>query len=142
MVCDGKISRLWRLNMTIKTLCEVCGKTVRYTDPEEQVAQTIYDPYQFCRGHIAEPTWGALRTIMKILGTTGKNPNNRFFISKETGSYLGSAYLNPNDGSYFPSIPRGAYEIGAGKKNARSYSELKKCLHEQWIELTREEISY
>ena len=50
--------------MTIKTLCEVCGKTVRYTDPEEQVAQTIYDPYQFCRGHIAEPTWEALRTIV------------------------------------------------------------------------------
>ena len=84
--------------MTIKTLCEVCGKTVRYTDPEEQVAQTIYDPYQFCRGHIAEPTWEALRTIMKILKTTGKNPNNRFFISKETGSYIGSAYLNTKDG--------------------------------------------
>ena len=125
--------------MTIKTICEVCGKTVRYTDTEEQIAQTIYDPDQFCQGHIAEPNQWTVIAIMKILRTTGKNPNNRFFISKETGSYLGSAYLNPNDGSYFPSIPRGAYEISDGKKNARSYSELKKCLHEQWIEIAREE---
>jgi len=128
--------------MTIKTNCEVCGKTVRYTDTEEQVAQTIYDPDQFCKGHIAEPTQGAIRIIMNILRNTGKNPNNRFFISKETGSYLGSAYLNTKDGSYFPSIPKGAYEVGAGKKSARSYFELEKCLHEQWIEVAREEMRY
>ena len=87
--------------MTIKTICEVCGKTVRYTDTEEQIAQTIYDTDQFCQGHIAEPNQWTVLAIMKILRTTGKNHNNRFFISKETGSYLGSAYLNPNDGSYF-----------------------------------------
>ena len=126
--------------MTIKTICEVCGKTIRYTDVENQVSHMISNPEEFCERHIAEPTGETIKTIMKILRTTGKNPNNRFFISKKDGSYIGSAYLNTKDGSYFPSIPRGAYEIGAGKKNARSYSELKKCLHEQWIELAREEM--
>lgn len=128
--------------MTIKTICEVCGKTVRYTDTEEQVAQTIYDPDQFCQGHIAKPTWEALRTIMKILRTTGKNPNNRFFISKKDGSYMGSAYLNPNDGSYFPTIPKGSYEVGVSRKNATSYLGLQVHLQKQWLEIAREEARY
>ena len=126
--------------MTIKTLCEVCGKTVRYTDTEEQIAQTIYDPDQFCQGHIAEPTEGTIKTIMKILRTTGKNPNNRFFISKKDGSYIGSAYLNTKDGSYFPSIPKGSYEVSAGTKNATSYLRLENCIHRQWVEIAREEM--
>lgn len=128
--------------MTIKTICEVCGKTIRYTDVENQVSHVINNPEEFCKGHIAEPTEGTIKTIMKILRTTGKNPNNRFFISKKDGSYIGSAYLNTKDGSYFPSIPKGAYEVGAGKKSARSYFELEKCLHEQWIEMAREEMRY
>lgn len=128
--------------MTIKTICEVCGKTIRYTDVENQVSHVINNPEEFCKGHIAEPTEGTIKTIMKILRTTGKNPNNRFFISKKDGSYIGSAYLNTKDGSYFPSIPKGAYEVGAGKKSARSYFELEKCLHEQWIEVAREEMRY
>ena len=128
--------------MTIKTICEVCGKTIRYTDVENQVSHVINNPEEFCKGHIAEPTGGTIKTIMKILRITGKNPNNRFFISKKDGSYIGSAYLNTKDGSYFPSIPKGAYEVGAGKKSARSYIELKKCLHEQWIEMAREEMRY
>lgn len=128
--------------MTIKTNCEVCGKTIRYTDVENQVSHVINNPEEFCKGHIAEPTGGTIKTIMKILRTTGKNPNNRFFISKKDGSYIGSAYLNTKDGSYFSSIPKGAYEVGAGKKSARSYFELEKCLHEQWIEMAREEMRY
>ena len=128
--------------MTIKTICEVCGKTIRYTDVENQVSHVINNPEEFCKGHIAEPTGGTIKTIMKILRTTGKNPNNRFFISKKDGSYIGSAYLNTKDGSYFPSIPKGAYEVGAGKKSARSYFELEKCLHEQWIEMAGEEMRY
>lgn len=128
--------------MTIKTICEVCGKTIRYTDVENQVSHVINNPEEFCKGHIAEPTEGTIKTIMKILRTTGKNPNNRFFISKKDGSYIGSAYLNTKDGSYFSSIPKGAYEVGAGKKSARSYFELEKCLHEQWIEMAREEMRY
>ena len=128
--------------MTIKTICEVCGKTIRYTDLENQVSHVINNPEEFCKGHIAEPTEGTIKTIMKILRTTGKNPNNRFFISKKDGSYIGSAYLNTKDGSYFSSIPKGAYEVGAGKKSARSYFELEKCLHEQWIEVAREEMRY
>ena len=128
--------------MTIKTICEVCGKTIRYTDVENQVSHVINNPEEFCKGHIAEPTEGTIKTIMKILRITGKNPNNRFFISKKDGTYIGSAYLNTKDGSYFPSIPKGAYEVGAGKKSARSYFELEKCLHEQWIEMAREEMRY
>ena len=128
--------------MTIKTICEVCGKTIRYTDVENQVSHVINNPEEFCKGLIAEPTGGTIKTIMKILRTTGKNPNNRFFISKKDGSYIGSAYLNTKDGSYFSSIPKGAYEVGAGKKSARSYFELEKCLHEQWIEIAREEMRY
>ena len=84
--------------MTIKTICEVCGKTIRYTDVENQVSHMISNPEEFCRGHIAEPTQGTIKTIMRILRTTGKNPNNRFFISKKDGSYIGSAYLNTKDG--------------------------------------------
>lgn len=128
--------------MTIKTDCEVCGKTVRYTYVNDQVAHLINNPDEFCKGHIAKPSWGAIITIMKIVRTTGKTPNNRFFISKKDGTYMGSAYLNTNDGSYFSSIPKGAYEVGAGKKSARSYFELEKCLHEQWIEMAREEMRY
>jgi len=128
--------------MTIKTFCEVCGKTIRYTDDREQVAQAIDDPDQFCDGHVAEPNQAAIKTIMKILRTTGPNPNNRFFISKEDGSYIVSAYLNPNDGSYFPSLLKGSYEVGAGKRDAKSYDALKKCLHEQWVEVAKEEYQY
>ena len=128
--------------MTIKTNCEVCGKTVRYTYVDDQVAHLINNPDEFCKGHIAKPSWGAIKTIMKIVRTTGKTPNNRFFISKKDGTYMGSAYLNPNDGSYFPSIPVGAYEVGVGRKNAVSYHELQIHLLEQWIEIAREEMRY
>jgi len=34
--------------MTIKTICEVCGKTVRYTDTEEQIARTNYVSRLLC----------------------------------------------------------------------------------------------
>ena len=115
---------------------------MKVMDVENQVSHIISNPGGFCRGHIAEPTQDTIKTIMRILRTTGKNPNNRFFISKKDGSYIGSAYLNTKDGSYFSSIPKGAYEVGAGKKSARSYFELKKCLHEQWIEMAREEMRY
>lgn len=126
--------------MTIKTNCEVCGKTIRYTDVENQVSHVINNPEEFCKGHIAEPTGGTIKTIMKILRTTGKNPNNRFFISKKDGSYIGSAYLNTKDGSYFPSIPKGSYEVSAGTKSATSYLRLEICIHRQWVEIAREEM--
>ena len=128
------------LEMTIKTICEVCGKTIRYTDVENQVSHVINNPEEFCKGHIAEPTGGTIKTIMKILRTTGKNPNNRFFISKKDGSYIGSAYLNTKDGSYFPSIPEGSYEVSAGTKSATSYLRLEICIHRQWIEIARDEM--
>ena len=128
--------------MTIKTLCEVCGKTIRYTDVENQVSHIISNPEEFCRGHIAEPTQDTIKTIMRILRITGKNPNNRFFISKKDGSYNGSAFLNPKDGSYFPSIPKGSYEVSAGTKSATSYLRLENCIHEQWVEIAREEMRY
>ena len=126
--------------MTIKTICEVCGKTIRYTDVENQVSHVINNPEEFCKGHIAEPTRGTIKTIMKILRTTGKNPNNRFFISKKDGSYIGSAYLNTKDGSYFPSIPKESYEVSAGTKSATSYLRLEICIHRQWVEIAREEM--
>lgn len=50
------------------------------------------------------------------------NPNNHFFIAKSDGHLIGSTYLNSSDGSYFPSITKDAYEIGVGKKQARSYA--------------------
>lgn len=128
--------------MTIKTICEVCGKTIRYTDVENQVSHVINNPEEFCKGHIAEPTEGTIKTIMKILRTTGKNPNNRFFISKKDGSYIGSAYLNTKDGSYFSSIPKGAYEVGVSRKNATSYLGLQVHLQKQWLEIAREEAGY
>ena len=115
---------------------------MKVMDVENQVSHIISNPGGFLQGHIAEPTQDTIKTIMRILRTTGKNPNNRFFISKKDGSYIGSAYLNTKDGSYFSSIPKGAYEVGAGKKSARSYFELEKCLHEQWIEMAREEMRY
>ncbi len=128
--------------MTIKTICEVCGKTIRYTDVENQVSHVINNPEEFCKGHIAEPTEGTIKTIMKILRTTGKNPNNRFFISKKDGSYIGSAYLNTKDGSYFPTIPKGSYEVGVSRKNATSYLGLQVHLQKQWLEIAREEAGY
>lgn len=125
--------------MTIRTKCEVCKKVIRYTDDREQENQSIENPEQFCEGHIAEPNEEALSTIMKILRTTGPNPNNRFFIAKSDGHYISSGYLNSKDGSYFPSTPKGSYELGAGKKSAKSYDVLRSSLHEQWLQIARDE---
>ena len=108
----------------------------------DQVAHLINNPDEFCKGHIAKPSWGAIKTIMKIVRTTGKTPNNRFFISKKDGTYMGSAYLNTNDGSYFPSIPKGSYEVSAGTKSATSYLRLEICIHRQWVEIAKEEMKY
>ena len=34
--------------MTIRTICDVCGKVVRYTDDKIQSIQVMKDPEQFC----------------------------------------------------------------------------------------------
>jgi hypothetical protein len=126
--------------MSIRTNCEICNKVVIYNNPEQQVQEAIDNPNQFCEGHIAEPTQDAIKAIMGILRAS-KNPNNRFFISKEDGHLISSAYLNSSDGSYFQSIPKGSYEIGSGKKQSRSYAILGAHLHEMWVEAARQEVA-
>jgi hypothetical protein len=124
--------------MTIKTNCEVCKKVIRYTNDNQQVQEAIDNPDQFCEGHIAEPNSEALKAIMAILRAHA-NPNNRFFIAKSDGHLISSAYLDSSNGSYFPSIPKGSYEVGAGKKQSRSYAILKEHFHLTWIEKAKEE---
>jgi hypothetical protein len=124
--------------MTTKTICEVCKKVVEYTNPAQQVQEAIDNPDQFCEGHIAAPSKSAVKSIMRIL-RADRNPNNRFFIAKESGELLSSAYLNRADGSYFPSIPKGSYEIGAGKKQSGSYACLESHLHDEYIEAAKME---
>ena len=34
--------------MTIRTMCEICGKVVAYTDPNQQAFEAINNPDQFC----------------------------------------------------------------------------------------------
>lgn len=127
--------------MTIRTLCEVCKKTIRYTNDSQQIQEAIDNPEQFCEGHIAEPNSDALKLIMAILRRAA-NPNNRFFIAKSDGHLIGSAYQNSSDGSFFPSIPKGSYEMGAGNKQSRSYAILREHLHEAWVEIARLESRY
>jgi len=124
--------------MSIRTICEVCKKVVRYTNDSQQVQEAVDNPDQFCEGHIAEPNQDALKSIMRILRAHA-NPNNRFFIEKGDGHLISSAFLNSSDGSYFPSIPKGSYEIGVGKKQSRSYVILEAHLHEAWVEAAKQE---
>ena len=124
--------------MTTKTICEVCKKVVEYTNPAQQVQEAIDNPDQFCEGHIAPPNKETVQSIMSIL-RANKNPDNRFFISKEDGSLISSAYLNSRDGSYFPSIPKGSYEVGAGKKQSRSYAILETHLGKMYEEAAKME---
>ena len=127
--------------MTIRTLCEICKKVVRYTNDRQQEEEAIKNPSQFCEGHIAEPNKDTIKSIMRILRSHA-TPNNRFFISKSDGHLISSAYLNSSDGSYFPSTPKGSYEIGAGKKQSKSYAILREHLHENWLAIARDEMKY
>jgi len=34
--------------MTIRTMCDVCGRVVRYTDDRQQEMEAMTDPDQFC----------------------------------------------------------------------------------------------
>ena len=124
--------------MTIRTICEVCGKTVAYTTPEQQVQEAIDDPDQFCEGHICRPHELVSFAIMKILRGS-KNPDNAYFISKSNGRLVSHAYINVSDGAYFPSIPKDSYEVHVGKKQARSYATLIEHLEQAWIEAARQE---
>jgi hypothetical protein len=124
--------------MTIRTMCEVCGKVVSYTNPEQQVQEAIDNPGQFCEGHIAAPSKTAARIIMSVLRNSA-NPDNAYFISKSDGRLISHAYINAKDGSYFPSIPKDSYEVHAGKKQARSYAILEEHLNQAWIDAARQE---
>jgi len=35
--------------MTIRTICERCGKVIAYTDPNQQIFEVMTNPDQFCR---------------------------------------------------------------------------------------------
>ena len=126
--------------MTIRTMCEVCGKVIEYTNPEQKVQEVINNPDQFCEGHIAAPSKTAARIIMSILRNS-PNPDNAYFISKSDGRIISHTYINVRDGSYFPSIPKDSYEIHAGKKQARSYAILDEHLKQAWIEAARQEVA-
>lgn len=123
--------------MTIRTLCEVCKKVIRYTDDRQQVQEAIDNPNQFCEGHIAEPNEDAIKGIMKVLRSS-KNPDNAFFISKVDGHLMSHAYINRKDGSYFPTTPKNSYELDAGKRQSRSYMILREHLHDEWLCQARE----
>lgn len=127
--------------MSIRTMCEVCQKVVRYTNDSQQVQEAIDNPSQFCEGHIAEPNDDAIKAIMRIL-RSHKNPDNAFFVNKQSGGLIGHAYIDRRNGSYFPSIPKGSYELGAGKSQARSYAILRESLHEQYVAIAKEEMNY
>ena len=121
-------------------MCEVCGKVVSYTNPEQRVQEAIDDPGQFCEGHITRPNEAAIRTIMGVL-RAHQNPDNAYFIRKADGQLMSHAYINRSDGSYFPSIPKGSYEIGVGKKQSSSYAILREHLEQAWIDAARQEVA-
>jgi hypothetical protein len=127
--------------MTVKTLCEVCKKTIGYTNPEQQVQEAIDNPDQFCEGHITEPNQDAIKTIMAIL-RNHKNPDNCFFISMKDGRLISHAYMDRKSEGYFPSIPKNSYEIGISKKQSKSYAVLGEYLHAQWRCIAEEASNY
>ena len=79
---------------------------------------------------IARPTKEAMKRMMSIL-RSGPNPNNAFFVSEESGELIGHAYCGKD--SYFPSIPKGSYELRLGKSASRSYSVLEERIAPQYI---------
>jgi len=61
--------------MTIRTTCEICGKVVAYTDPNQQAFEAINNPDQFCECMIdAEHIMALLEegyTINEVAETMG-----------------------------------------------------------------------
>lgn len=66
---------------------------------------------------------------MMACARSKKNPDNSFFIEKETGKIKTRAYRD--DRSYFPSCPKGTYEIHIQKEPFLSYSMLDDIIEAQ-----------
>jgi hypothetical protein len=66
---------------------------------------------------------------MMACARSKKNPDNSFFIEKETGEIKNRAYRD--DRSYFPSCPKGTYEIHIQKEPFLSYSMLDDIIEAQ-----------
>ncbi|HWQ19238.1 MAG TPA: hypothetical protein VN455_05615 [Methanotrichaceae archaeon] len=106
--------------MTIRTMCDICKKVVAYTDPRVQELQAIENPGQFCEGHSQAPTKTARKEMMKSI--RGKGKDNSFFISRETGEIVSSAWRD--DKGHFPQTPEGTYEVHVERAPFETYSDL------------------
>lgn len=69
------------------------------------------------------------RQAMMNVARSKKNPNNSFFILKETGEIKTTAYRDER--GYFPDIPKGTYEIHITKEPFLSYDMLDEIIEAQ-----------
>ena len=111
-------------------MCEKCGKVVMYTDPNVQAFQAVENPDQFCEClDISRPTDEIRKFLMRRARGHTENKDNRFFISAETGELKSSGYLQGN-GDWFPSTPKGTYEVAVSYEPFLSYVQL-----DEYVEL-------
>ena len=69
------------------------------------------------------------RKSMMSAARSRKNPNNSFFIEKETGAIKTTAYRDEK--GYFPTVPTGTYEIHITKVPFLTYDELDEIIEAQ-----------
>ena len=69
------------------------------------------------------------KKAMMACARSKKNPNNSFFISKETGEIKTTAYRDEK--GYFPSVPAGTYEIHITNEPFLSYGQLDEVIEAQ-----------
>ena len=74
------------------------------------------------------PSESAKKEMMSV-ARTKKNPDNSFFISKESGEIISRAYRDEK--GYFPSVPKGTYEIHVTKEPFMSYPMLDDLIEAQ-----------
>ena len=82
------------------------------------------------------PNEDARKTMMSV-ARSKKNPNNSFFIKKETGEIKSTAYRDEK--GYFPSIPSGTYEIHIQKEPFLSYDMLDEIIEAQMRGVSEQE---
>jgi hypothetical protein len=74
---------------------------------------------------VSMPSEYSQKEMMKV-ARSKKNPDNSFFIDRDTGQIVSRAYRD-NKG-YFPNYPTNTYEVHISKEPFLSYADLKKQL--------------
>jgi hypothetical protein len=82
------------------------------------------------------PSESARKEMMSV-ARSKKNPDNSFFVSKESGEIMSRAYRDEK--GYFPLVPKGTYEIHITKEPFLSYGMLDEVIEAQMWGVREEE---